>query len=90
MQSDQKAGMLHGGNILAKVVIVQWLKACERIGKELPNLIRRGSKQVPYTTSFWTTKLLGKVRALRDKSMGQTCSQAGVGVGTVGTCRRDI
>ena len=37
-----EGGHLHGGNVLAKEVVVQRLQACEPIGKEVPYLIRLG------------------------------------------------
>ena len=53
-----EGGQLHGGNVLAKVVVLQRFQACEPIGKEVPysfGLV----PHMPNTTSFWTTKLRG-------------------------------
>ena len=70
-----EGGHLHGGNVLAKVVVVQWLQSCEPIGKEVPYLIRRGPSTCHTLRHSWMTRLRGLVLALRDQSMDQTCSQ---------------
>ena len=61
-----EGGQAHDGDVLSKVIVVQWLKACKPVGKEVPNLVRRGSTDAVHY-ALLHHRVLGKVRALQHK-----------------------
>ena len=79
-----EGGHAHGGDLLSKVVVVQRLKTYKPIGKEVPNLIRRGATEAVHYVIL-DHKVLGKVRSSSERAMGQTSSQAALEVDNVGT-----
>ena len=61
-----EGGHAHHGDVVSKVVVVHWLKACIAVSHEVPNLIGRDA-MVAKHDAFLHDKVLWKVRALRHK-----------------------
>ena len=61
-----EGGHAHHGDVISKVVVVHWLKACKAVCHEVPNLIRHDSMEAEHY-AFLHHNVLWKVRALRHK-----------------------
>ena len=61
-----EGGHAHHGDVVSKVVVVHWVKACIAVGHEVPNLIGRDAV-VPKHNALLHDKILWKIRALARK-----------------------